>query len=807
MTPRGLPRPSLALVSAAIAAVYFLSAKLGLMLAFVHTSATAVWPPTGIAFASVLLLGYRIWPGIFAGAFLANLTTAGTIWTCLGIASGNTLEALVGAFLVNRYARGRHGFERVPDIFRFALLSGFASTTLSATLGVSSLALGGFARWDDFSSIWLTWWLGDAAGALLVAPVIVLWSVGPRPAWSWGFVRNGLLLLAGVGLVSFLVFFGGLTPAPVLAEYPLAFLCIPLVIWAALRSGPALTATMVLLLSVISILGTLRGAGPFVRASQNESLLLLQTFTSLISVMGLSVAAIVAERQRVEQRLKRFNEELERLVRMRTEELTRSEERLLEAQEIARIGSWEWDIEANRVWWSKELHRLFGTDPDSFDASYEAYLQRLHPEDRERAHAVVQEAYRTKLPFGFDHRVIRPDGSVRILYGQGRVITDESGAPIRMRGTALDITERKRVERRFRGLVEAAPDAIVIVDGQGSIVLVNAQTEKLFGYARGELIGEAVELLMPGRFAARHVQHRTGYYSDLKTRAMGSGLELMGRRRDGSEFPVEISLSPLQTEEGVLVSSSIRDITERRRAEEALRQSRAELERSNAELEHFAYVASHDLQEPLRMVASYTQLLARRYRDKLDAPALEFVEFAVDGAKRMQTLIQDLLAFSRVGTHGAPFVLVDCDDAIAKVLRDLAGLIEETGGSVTPGPLPKVWADASQLGQLFQNLIANALKFRSADPPCVSVRADREGDHWVFSVQDNGIGIPAAHAERIFVIFQRLHTREEYPGTGIGLALCKKIVERHGGRIWVESEAGQGSVFRFTLPVRGEHAV
>jgi PAS domain S-box-containing protein len=362
-------------------------------------------------------------------------------------------------------------------------------------------------------------------------------------------------------------------------------------------------------------------------------------------------------------------------------------------------------------------------------------------------------------------------------------------------------------EDKFRALLEAAPDAIVIVDSGGSIVLVNAQTEKLFGYARSELLGQPVELLMPGRFAARHVQHRTGYYSDLKTRAMGSGLDLMGRRRDGSEFPVEISLSPLQTEEGALVSSSIRDVSERKRAEEALRQSRAELERSNAELERFAYVASHDLQEPLRMVASYTQLLARRYRDKLDAPALEFIEFAVDGATRMQTLIQDLLAFSRVGTHGAPFVLVDCDDAIAKVLRDLAGLIEETRGSVTLGPLPRVWADASQLGQLFQNLIANALKFRSADPPCVSVRADREGDHWVFSVQDNGIGIPAAHAERIFVIFQRLHTREEYPGTGIGLALCKKIVERHGGRIWVESEAGHGSVFRFTLPVRGEHAV
>jgi signal transduction histidine kinase len=237
----------------------------------------------------------------------------------------------------------------------------------------------------------------------------------------------------------------------------------------------------------------------------------------------------------------------------------------------------------------------------------------------------------------------------------------------------------------------------------------------------------------------------------------------------------------------------------RREAEEDLARKAEELARSNADLEQFAYVASHDLQEPLRMVASYTQLLAERYRGKLDADADKFIGYAIEGALRMQTLVQDLLAFSRVGRASAPED-VDCNAVWDEVLKNLESAIQESGAVVTRGPLPQVWADRPRVAQVLQNLIANAIKFHGAEPPAIFVQAEETGDQWLFSVSDNGIGIAPEQAEHIFVIFQRLHTRAEYAGNGMGLAICKKIIEHSGGKIWVEAHAGPGSVLKFTLP-------
>jgi two-component system, sensor histidine kinase and response regulator len=238
----------------------------------------------------------------------------------------------------------------------------------------------------------------------------------------------------------------------------------------------------------------------------------------------------------------------------------------------------------------------------------------------------------------------------------------------------------------------------------------------------------------------------------------------------------------------------------RRQAEEDLARKVEELARSNAELEQFAYIASHDLQEPLRMVAAYTQLLGERYRGKLDENADKFIGYACEGAVRMQTLIQDLLAFSRVGRTGAHATRIECEDLIKDVLTVLGPAIQESGAVVTHANLPAVSADRSQLTQLFQNLIANAIKFRGKEPPAISVLAEESGDRWLFTVSDNGIGIAPEYAENIFVVFQRLHARSEYPGNGIGLAICKKIVEHYGGKIWVEAQPTHGSIFKFTLP-------
>ncbi len=648
------------------------------------------------------------------------------------------------------------------------------------------------------------------------------------------------------------------------------------------------------------------------------------------------------------------------------------------------------DGEGRIVAQNRRAEALFGYRADGLTGRS---VEDLVPAELRRVHVQHREEFAR-------HPVARPMGEGRVLYARRE---DGSTFPVEVSLSPMlgaqpgyviaairDASQRQAVaqermlllhqaeaaEARYRALLESAPDSFIAIGSNGRIVLVNRQTELLFGYRRDELLGQSVETLIPERFHHVHEEHRTGYALAPRARPMGhAGLQLFGRHRDGREFPVEVSLSPVHDGDDTFIMAAIRDISERRRAEdeirllqsvtqaiseapdldsalalalervcdttgwdfgqawmpradgrtievtgawysrvegmepfraasvgrtfpreqglaarvwatarpiwmpdvqheqsfiraaaaaqvgivaglavpvlserevvavleffqrrprgedarllstvsavaaqlgamisrrraeeevkrtaEALAQQTMELARSNADLEQFAYVASHDLQEPLRMVASYTQLLQRRYRDRLDDDANEFISFAVDGATRMQRLINDLLAYSRVGTRGNDLVPTDANAALQDVLTDLEMTARESGAEMSVDPLPTVRADPVQLRQLFQNLIGNAIKFHGEQPPRVHVSAERQGEQWRFVVRDNGIGIAPEYAERIFVIFQRLHNRAEYPGTGIGLAICKKIVERHGGRIWLESTPGQGSAFSFTLP-------
>jgi PAS domain S-box-containing protein len=359
-----------------------------------------------------------------------------------------------------------------------------------------------------------------------------------------------------------------------------------------------------------------------------------------------------------------------------------------------------------------------------------------------------------------------------------------------------------QMENKYRGLLEAAPDAMVVVNQAGKIVLLNLQAETQFGYRRDELLGQRMSNIVPAGFPERLVADSLRSAEDALAQQIGTGIELTARRKDGSEFPIEIMLSPLESADGVLVTAAIRNITARKHSEAQLLEKVKELNRSNEELQQFAYIASHDLQEPLRMVASYTALLARRYKGKLDSDADDFIAFAVDGASRMQLLIRDLLAYSRVGSKGKELADTSSENALQQAIHNLRGAIEGSGAFVTHDALPFVMADEMQLTQVFQNLVGNAIKYRRAGVPRVHITAVPSGSNkWMFSVKDNGLGIEPQFFERIFGVFQRLHKREEFDGTGIGLAICKKIVERHGGAISVESTFGEGSTFHFPLAV------
>lgn len=498
------------------------------------------------------------------------------------------------------------------------------------------------------------------------------------------------------------------------------------------------------------------------------------------------------------------------------------------------------------------------------------------------------------------------------------------------------MTDHLVSEEIVRLAVEACPSDMILTDAGGKIALVNAEAERLFGYRREELIGKAIEMLVPPRIRGEHVRFRDMFQERPEARSMGVGRDLHIVRNDGTELPVEIGLNPIRTPEGMMVLSAIIDISERKRAELALEhfskreqlfiaavessddaivtktldgvitgwnkaaerlfgigseeaigksidiivpnelrdevrvildrirkgekvdhhetvrvskdgrridvslsisplkspngtiigaakvarditaqkrnqqmlaERSAELQRSNADLEQFAYVASHDLQEPLRMVANSTELLSEHYKDALDEKSAKYMRYAIDGARRMQQLIKDLLAYSRVGTQGNTSSPIKSGLVMTDVLDSLKIAIEESHAEIVCDTSPTVRADSVQLAQVLKNLIGNALKFRGEHPPRIQVRAELHNDNWVFRIEDNGIGIEKQNAEHVFQMFQRLHERGRYSGSGIGLAIAKKIVERHGGRIWFDSELDKGSTFYFTMPaVKGEVA-
>jgi PAS domain S-box-containing protein len=418
-------------------------------------------------------------------------------------------------------------------------------------------------------------------------------------------------------------------------------------------------------------------------------------------------------------------------------------------------------------------------------------------------------------------------------------IRDSSGAIVGASKVARDITARKQAEKllaeqaeelsrqteelvrsqralqaqteMLQSVLNSMAEGLIVSDSQGKFILSNPAAERIAGQgpvdtpleerpARwGLYLSDGVTPFPPEQLPLAHA-----------LRGETSEVAMVVRNPKLGNRWVNANGQPLRNEDGVVWGGMVtfRDVTEAETAERERRQAAgdlakkaAELARSNAELEQFAYIASHDLQEPLRMVTAYTQLLGERYRGQLDEHADKFIGYATEGALRMQVLIQDLLAFSRVGRNEAAYGSLDCNAVMEEVLQTLSPAMRESGARVNSDELPTVWADRTQLAQVFQNLIGNAIKFRGKEPPVVSVRAEKAGDHWLFSVTDNGIGIAPEYAENIFVVFQRLHTRSEYPGNGIGLAICKKIVERGGGKIWVESRAGSGATFKFTVPL------
>ncbi|MEO6719552.1 MAG: PAS domain S-box protein, partial [Ferruginibacter sp.] len=473
---------------------------------------------------------------------------------------------------------------------------------------------------------------------------------------------------------------------------------------------------------------------------------------------------------------------------------------------------WDWNLVNDEVWWNEGFFTMFGYDKNSPIPDLYQWTQKIHPDDREKVIGRLKTVRKNTIYFWEDEfRYEISHDNYGTVLDRAYVIRDIKGQPIRVIGAIVDITERKKTEQqiayseqRYRQIVETAQEGIWVIDERNNITFVNKKMCEIIEFEPAEMIGKQIHSFMDEE-ANKNAEE------DIKRRRQGISetLDSVFITRSGKAVSTSVSTNPIFDDAGTYKGAlgMVTDITKRKLDEAQIKKSEAdldlkntELKRKNTELEQFAYVASHDLQEPLRTTSSFVKLLQQQYKGKLDDKADKYLHFVIESSDRMKVLINDLLDYSRIGTK-RELKKVDCAKVLQDVTADLHKAITDAGALIISDQLPVINGYATEIKQLFQNLTINAIKFRKKNTVLtLNISAKIEGGHWLFSFADNGIGIDKAHNERIFIIFQRLHTRAEYQGSGIGLSHCRKIVELHHGKIWVESTPGEGSTFYFTIP-------
>ncbi|MGH6727467.1 MAG: MASE1 domain-containing protein [Pseudolabrys sp.] len=796
-----------------VSLAYFLLAKLGLRLASVNPSATPIWPPTGLAVAAVLLGGLRLWPAIFIGAFAANAATAGTLATSAFIALGNTMECMAGGYLIGRWSGGSNTFATPARVAKFALVAFGPATVISATVGVVTLCVAGFADWAKFTPVWVTWWLGDAAGALVLTPAIVLWAqsdwrrFGSREAQA---VAAVLASAVAVGLVAF-------SPLLPRSQYtsPLGFLAILPLVWAALRRGPRDTATVALILTGFAIWATIEHAGPFGDIGLNESFMLLLTFMISVSVPSLALSADVAVGRLTEDNLLRTQAELDQRVKERTAELADANIHFMEAQRLANLGSWSWDMVGNQISWSEQLYDIYGIRPDKFKGTLEEFIGFIHPDDRAQVYSSISAALKADKGFSHEERIIRPDGSIRYLHSVGEVIRDDSGAVVRMLGICLDVTARKLAERalhdseqNYRLLLRGARDyAIYMLDVQGRVRNWNDSAERLKGYTAEEIIGRHFRVFLP-------MEDR---YSGLAEQALATAAregqfeaQTWLVRKDGGRYYANVVMDAIRNDAGELIGFAklTRDITTQHEAQLAIEQAREQLTQAQ-KMEALGQLTggiAHDFNNLLMIVSGYAQILQRRLSEAKDLQAVEAIRAA---ANRGEKLTRQLLAFSR--SQQLMPVVVDLRQHIEAVrnmlVPSLRGNIE-----LICDVEDKVWPVEVDLGELELALVNIAVNARDAMPDggiiTLSARnvvlkpgsaaGSLEGEYVALAMIDSGAGMPPDVLQRVFEPF--FTTKPVGKGTGLGLSQVHGFASQSGGAVTVTSEPGHGTVVTIYLP-------
>ncbi|HEX6729579.1 MAG TPA: PAS domain S-box protein [Pyrinomonadaceae bacterium] len=776
-----------------VALAYFGAAKLGLSFASIHSSVSPIWPPTGIAIAAILLLGPRVWPGIFLGALLANSSAPAAIPAAIGIALGNTLEALLAHLVLQRLSFDI-SMERARDVFKF-VVAATTCTTVSATIGTLSLCLGGLAPWDQFGSLWVTWWLGDLAGAATVTPFFLTW-----------FSRHGLrleglrsvetALMAVLLTLSSLATFGVSTPSR-LQYYPLARLMIPFLLWASFRLGHRGVTLAVLLQSASAVWGTMKeGAGlPFSAGTPNDTLIMLQLFISTNAVTFLFLAAVIEERRKAEKSLQAREAELQLITDATPVMLTRCSRDL------------------RYVFTNRAYAQMLGHEPEDIigkpivDIIGDDALKTIGPYI-ERVLQGEQVEYEEEVTF-------KGVGS-RFLRAAYRPDRDVTGKPVGWIASITDITERRRTQlradkavRQLALIVENTDDAIIGRDLNGIVTSWNAAAERLYGYRADEMIGKRLTVLIP---ADRHDEEP----EILERLRGGKSIDhyaTVRRAKDGRLIQVSLTASPIKDADGNVIGYSkiARDITERMQAEaerEALLKSeheaRGQAEEANRVKDEFLAVLSHELRTPLNAILGWASLLRSGKLDEANAErALEIVE---RNAKAQSNLIEGVLDVSRIVSGKLqldvrPMHLSGVIEAAVDSIRPAADAKNMNLRVVINKPEPLVSGDATRLQQVVLNLLSNAVKFSPAGSE-IGVRLDIVDSEVEIAVKDSGQGISSEFLPHVFDRFRQADpsTTRKHGGLGLGLAIVKHLVDLHGGSVRAESDGvGTGATFKVRL--------
>lgn len=813
--------PPLAKIGA-LAALYTISAQFGFALAGANPNVTAYWPPTGIAVAALLLCGSRVWPGIALGAFIANVTHGANPFLALAFTVGNTLAPLASAAILRRL-RFDTKLPRIKDVMLLLFVGAPVPMVISATFGTLSLVINGQVASSAFAHTWSVWWIGDTMGVVLVAPLLLSFmasrfrdsTLGKHP-----FEAAGILALTLA------------TSEYTVRNGPgVRFVVLPVALWAAVRLEQQGAALIVALLATFGVVHAAHHAGP---GLLDSNILVQQGLNATIAGMLLSFAAVARERRRAQTELANFAAELEQRVAARTEDLAianeqlerevaerrrtedalrASENRLADAQRMSKLGSFEFDAQTHDIFWSEEMFHLYGLDPADGPPNSMAFFDIVRIDHRERVHATILEAMEKGTSVVHEYPIVSKDGTQKWVQAWLHVVLDDEGSARYLRGTCQDITERKMAEEAkraseqlFRALVSSAPDAVIVADRHGKIVLSNEQTTALLGYEPNELLGRSVDLLLPPEVREAHAHHRDEYLETAVRRPMGQGLELKARRKDGSSVPVDISLAPVDSGDRQLVFALMRDASERRRVEDALRSALAReheaadhLRKLDQSKNAFLSAVSHELRTPLTAILGFAELLGEDEVRASDEMTTGLVERLNASATRLADLLSDLLDIDRLHRgilepHRRPMVLRDIVERALVAIEVGKHELTVDVDDVT------VMVDPAQTERIVENLVTNAVKYsRTGTKIHVEARADDTGGANI-DVSDDGSGVPEDIRASIFEPFVRGDVGTFTQGTGIGLALVDRFARLHGGSASVTTSAMGGALFHVSLP-------